>query len=83
MLSGTPVTLSVFRTHLPVSAPVGPLAGGAGPVVVVGMPVAVVVAVGTVAFLVHGAVVVVVMVVVATVLGPAAVPLALLRGQVT
>ena len=46
------------------------------------MPVGVVVAVGAVTFLVHGAVVMVVVMVVTTVLGPAAVPLTLLGWQV-
>lgn len=47
------------------------------------MPVRVVVAVGAVALLVHGAVVMMVVVMVTAVLGPAAVPLALLGWQVT
>lgn len=46
------------------------------------MPVGVVVPVGSVALLVHGAVMVMVVMVVTTVLGPAAVPLALLRWKV-
>lgn len=74
---------SGFRTHLPVSTSIGSLAGGAGPVAVMGMPVAVVMTIWTVTFLVHGAVVVVVMMVVATVLGPATVPFAILRWSVT
>lgn len=61
---------------------VRPLAGRPGPVAILGMPVGVVVAFGPVALLVHGAVVVVVVMVVAAVLGPAAVPLALLGRQV-
>lgn len=47
-----------------------------------GMPVGVVMAVWAVALLVHGAVMVMVVVVVTTVLGPAAVTLALLRWEV-
>ena len=68
--------------HLSVAPPVGPLAGGAGPVAVavVRVPVGVVVAV--IALLVHRAVVVVVMVVVVSaVLGPAPLPLPLLGRQ--
>lgn len=75
--------LSGFGTHLPVAASVGPLARGPRPVSVMGMPVAVVVAVGTVTLLVHGAVMVMVMMVVTSVLGPAAVPLALFGWKVT
>lgn len=48
-----------------------------------GMPVAVVMTIWTVTFLVHGAVVVVVMMVVATVLGPATVPFAIFWWRVT
>lgn len=47
-----------------------------------GMPVGVVMAVGVIALLVHGAVMVMVVMVVATVLGPAAVSLALLGWKV-
>lgn len=49
---------------------------------VLGVPGGVVVSFGAVALLVHGAVVVMVVMVVATVLGPAAVPLALLWRKV-
>lgn len=69
-------------TALSVTSSVGPLAGRPGPVAVVGMPVGVVVAFGAVALLVHGAVMMVVVVVVTAVLGPAAVPLALLGWEV-
>ena len=70
--------------HLSAAPPVGPLAGGAGPVAVavavVRVPVGVVLAV--VALLVHGAMVVVmVVVVVPAVLGPAPLPLTLLGRQ--
>lgn len=65
------------------SSPVRPLAGRPGPVAVVRMPVRVVVAVVAVSLLFHGAVVMVVVMVVATVLGAAAVSFALLRWEVT
>lgn len=58
------------------------LAGRAGPVAVVWVPVWVVVAVGAVALFVHRAVVMVVVMVVTTVLGTATVPLTLLGWQV-
>lgn len=47
------------------------------------MPVAVVMAIGSIAFLVQGAVMVMVMVVVTTILGPAPVPFALFGRKVT
>lgn len=76
------IGVGVFVAHLSVTPSIRPLAGGAGPVLVVGMPVRVLVAFRAVPLLVHGAVVMVVVVVVTTVLGPATVPLALLRWQV-
>ncbi len=76
------VDLGIFGAHLSESSSVGPLAGGAGPVAVMGMPVGVVMAVRAVALLVYGAVVVVVVMVVTTVLGPATVPFALLGWEV-
>lgn len=65
------------------TSPVRPLAGRPGPVTVVGMPVGEVVAVVAVPLLVHRSVMMVMVMVVTTVLGPATVPLALLRWQIT
>ncbi|KAF3852855.1 hypothetical protein F7725_006210, partial [Dissostichus mawsoni] len=70
------------KSHLSVSSSFRPLAGGTGPVAVLGVPGGVVVSFRAVALLVHGAVMVMVVMVVATVLGPAAVPLALLWRKV-
>ena len=76
------IHLGVCGAHLSVSTSIRPVAGRAGPVAVVGVPVGVIVSVRAVALLVHGAVVVMVVMVVTTVLGPAAVPLALLGRKV-
>lgn len=66
-----------FGAHLS-----GPLAGRAGPVTVMGVPVGVVVAVRAVAVLVHGAVMVMVVMVMTAVLSPTAVPFTLLGWKV-
>lgn len=81
--SWTLTIIFAFGAHLSVTSSVRPLAGWPGPVAVVGMPVGVVVAVVAVPLLVHGAVMMVMVMVVTTVLGPATVPLALLGRQIT
>lgn len=81
--SWTLTIIFAFGAHLSVTSSVRPLAGWPGPVTVVGMPVGVVVAVVAVPLLVNRAVMMVMVMVVTTVLGPATVPLALLGWQIT
>lgn len=68
--------------HLSVTSSIRSLTGWPGPVAVVGMPVGVIVTVMTVAFLVHRTVMMVMVMVVTTVLGPATIPLTLFGWQV-
>lgn len=74
--------LVVLGAHLSVTSTIRSFTRWPGPVAVMGMPVGVVVAIRAVALLVHGAVMVMVAMVVTTILGAAAVPLTLLGRQV-